>query len=99
MARYEIVQIICGVETVLLDTTDAARTKRIYRKFFNEKRNVRLRVNGDILSIHEADEFVVINENAVKANTGRPRPRNKNAGGKADGQDHTRGCAGGAGPA
>ncbi len=99
MARYEIVQIVCGVENVLLDTTDAAKAKKLYRKCFLDKRNVRMRVNGDILSIHEADEFVVINENAVKANTGKPRARDKNTGGKANGKDHSRGCAGGATPA
>ena len=77
MPRYEIVQIICGVQTVLLDTRDLAKAKRLYRKCHVDKQNVRLRIDGEILPIYRADEFVVINENATKANTGRPRPRNK----------------------
>lgn len=54
MAKYQLLQIIKGEETVLLDT----KSKRLIKKKWDRDGNFRIRIDGEILLIYEAELFV-----------------------------------------
>lgn len=54
MAKYQLLQIVKGEETVLLDT----KSKRLIKKKWDRDGNFRIRINGEILLIFEAELFV-----------------------------------------
>lgn len=53
---YELLTISCGVETVILSTTDKKTVRRIYQRAGGQG-CLRLRVDGQMLTIREADKF------------------------------------------
>ena len=54
MAKYQLLQIVKGEETVLLDT----KSKRLIKKKWNRDGMFRIRIDGEILLIFEAELFV-----------------------------------------
>lgn len=54
MAKYQLLQIVKGEETVLLDT----KSKRLIKKKWDRDGKFRIRIDGEILLIYEAELFV-----------------------------------------
>ncbi len=52
LPTFEILDINCGVESLVLRTTDIKEAQKAYRRSFN----YRVRIDGQLLKIHEADK-------------------------------------------
>ena len=57
MAKYQIVRIDNKRETLLLDTDKKAKAIDYYHYCRYQRDNVRIRVDGELLLIHEADKL------------------------------------------
>lgn len=53
--KYEIVSITAGVERVMLETSSIVKAQNVYRELIIGGALVRVRVNGRMLKIYEAD--------------------------------------------
>ena len=54
--KYEIVSITAGVESVILDTNSLKKAQNTYSKLTDDGALVRVRVNGSILKIYQAEK-------------------------------------------
>lgn len=55
--KFEVVCISCGIENVMLKTESQAAAARYYREAQKNQTCVRIRVNGSLLSILDADRL------------------------------------------
>lgn len=59
--KYQIVAITAGYETLIAETDDTKRAKRIYTDKVSYGSHVRVKVDGRILRIFEADKKFLVN--------------------------------------
>lgn len=59
MNTYEILTIVSGVEDVHFVTTNPAKAKSKYKKMFNNRSNPRVRVDGVMSPIADADHWAL----------------------------------------
>lgn len=55
---YEVVQISCGIESPVLATDNRLKAAMAYRQCLQSPCGARVRVNGEMLTILEADRFM-----------------------------------------
>jgi hypothetical protein len=64
--KYQIVAITAGYETLIAETDDTKRAKRIYTDKVSQGSHIRVRVNGRMLRIFEADkQFITNNKHSM----------------------------------
>ncbi len=70
--KYQIVAVTIGHEALIAETDDKNRAKQIYTNSFNNDSFVRMKVNGRMLRIFEADDkYLLSNRYCIKGGKSR----------------------------
>ena len=65
--KYQIVAVTIGHEALIAETDDKNRAKQIYTNSFSNDSFVRMKVNGKMLRIFEADDkYLLSNRHCIK---------------------------------